>query len=283
MTTITAEPVTDADPRPVGLPAATSTRFIAEAMAFLREPSTMFFGFAFPIVLFAIFASVFTEQFEVGGTTFTGATIYLAGMTTVALMSAGFLDNLSTITTDREDGNLRRLYSSPMPRGVYLGGRLAMVVLNTLLQVIVLLVVAIVFFDVAQPHDWLTFAWVVVLGTAAMTAIGIGASGLISSQRAAVAVANGATNVLAFLSGCYIPAQNLPDWMISVGQVFPAYWVAHGLRFTLLPDEYAAVEPGGQWDLAGTALVLSAWLVVGLLVSRFTFRWQPTQPGGKRR
>jgi ABC-2 type transport system permease protein len=40
-----------------------------------------------------------------------------------------------------------------------------------------------------------------------------------------------------------------------------------------LPDSFAAVEQSGAWNLEGVAIALVAWLVVGLVVCRLTFRW----------
>ena len=40
-----------------------------------------------------------------------------------------------------------------------------------------------------------------------------------------------------------------------------------------LPDDFKVMEQNGEWDLGLVAIVLVAWLVVGLIVSRVTFRW----------
>jgi ABC-2 type transport system permease protein len=49
--------------------------------------------------------------------------------------------------------------------------------------------------------------------------------------------------------------------------------MAQGMRAVFLPEEYAALEQNGEWDLAGVAIALVVWLVVGLVLSRVTFRW----------
>jgi ABC-2 type transport system permease protein len=46
-----------------------------------------------------------------------------------------------------------------------------------------------------------------------------------------------------------------------------------------LPDEAAALEPSGSWQLGATAAVLVAWLVVGLVVGVRTFRWRRRDDG----
>ena len=40
-----------------------------------------------------------------------------------------------------------------------------------------------------------------------------------------------------------------------------------------LPSGYESLEVGGTWNLQGVAIVTAIWLVVGLVVTRMTFRW----------
>ena len=45
------------------------------------------------------------------------------------------------------------------------------------------------------------------------------------------------------------------------------------MRYVFLPDDYAVLEQNQEWNLAGVAIALVIWLVVGLVLSRLTFRW----------
>jgi ABC-2 type transport system permease protein len=49
--------------------------------------------------------------------------------------------------------------------------------------------------------------------------------------------------------------------------------MAQGMRSVFLPEDFATLEQGGTWDLAGVAIITAIWLVVGLAVTRMTFRW----------
>jgi ABC-2 type transport system permease protein len=55
--------------------------------------------------------------------------------------------------------------------------------------------------------------------------------------------------------------------------VFPLKWIAQGMRAAILPDSFKAAEPGGEWALGLVAIMLAIWLIVGLILSRATFRW----------
>lgn len=272
--------------RSPGLVSAVAMRTRGEMLQFYREPLQVFFGFAFPIVLFAIFATIFDQSWTMpDGTEVKTSTYYLAGMIAAAVMTSGFQSTAEIIATERDDRTLRRLAVSPMPRSAYLLGKVVLVLINTTLQTALLLVVARALFDVPMPHQVLTFAWVLLLGTAAATAAGVAFASALPSGRAAIAAATPITVVLSFFSGSYIPMSELPTWLQHLGYVFPQAWIARGLRVSLLPEQFGQeieIAPFGLSDmpvLPLAALVLTAWLVVMLVLARTTFRWSPRDAG----
>lgn len=272
--------------RSPGLVSAVAMRTRVELLQFYREPLQVFFGFAFPIVLFAIFATIFDQSWTMpDGTEVKTSTYYLAGMIAAAVMTSGFQSTAEIIATERDDRTLRRLVVSPMPRNAYLLGKVVLVLINTTLQTALLLVVARALFDVPMPHQVLTFAWVLLLGTAAATAAGVAFASALPSGRAAIAAATPITVVLSFFSGSYIPMSELPTWLQHLGYVFPQAWIARGLRVSLLPEQFGQeieIAPFGLSDmpvLPLAALVLTTWLVVMLVLARTTFRWSPRDAG----
>ena len=81
--------------------------------------------------------------------------------------------------------------------------------------------------------------------------------------------------VLQFISGVFFVYDQLPTWMQTLGAIFPLKWLAQGMRSVFLPQSFAQQEVGGSWQLGWTALVLGAWIVLGLGLSLRTFRWLP--------
>jgi ABC-2 type transport system permease protein len=134
--------------------------------------------------------------------------------------------------------------------------------------------VAVYGIDLPAGADWLTFAWVTVLGAAACTLLGIAVSSLARNGRSASATVTPIALVLEFVSGVFLPFDQVPGWLQDVASVFPVKWLAQGLRSVFLPDALAASEPAGSWELGRVALVLGAWCVAGLLLCVLTFRWQ---------
>jgi len=169
-----------------------------------------------------------------------------------------------------------------MTASAYFIGKMVMVAVATVAEVIVLLAVGMLVFDVELPSEagrWLTFGWVLVLSVISCSLLGIAISGLAKSAQSAAATTNVPYIALMFLSGVYITIDALPDWMITVGSLFPIKWAAQGLRSVFLPDSMASQEAAGSWEHGTTALVLGAWCVIGLVLCLATFRWTNKRAG----
>lgn len=240
----------------------------------MRARDAMAFVFAYPIVMLVIFGAVFADSALPDGTPF--AHYFLAGIAATGIVLTSFQSLSVQIAGEREDGTLKRLRGMAVSPLVYVAGKLGMVLVTSLAQLVLLLAVARLAYDVPLPVDaehWATFGWVFVLGTAAGTLLGVAFSALPRSSRSATAVTAPVVVVLQFFSGVFFTLDSLPGWMLAVADVFPLKWMAQGLRAAFLPETAAAGEPGGSWELGTGALVLTLWCVVGLVVCLRTFRW----------
>ena len=180
------------------------------------------------------------------------------------------------IALERGDGTLKRLSGTPLPVGSYFVGKFGQVLVTSLLQVALLVLVARVLFGVPLPTDagsWLTLAWVYLLGIATSALVGIALSRVPRSGKSATAVIVPITLVLQFISGVYLFFYQLPEWLQNFASLFPLKWMAQGMRYVFLPEDYAVLEQNQEWDLSAVAMALGIWLVVGLVLSRMTFRW----------
>jgi ABC-2 type transport system permease protein len=252
-----------------------------ETTVYFRAGDTIFFTFLFPVVLLGIFSVAFqgmgnvgTEADGSGG--ISQAAYYLPGMIAAGILLSGVQNLGVDIAMERGDGTMKRLAGTPLPVLSYFIGKMGQVLVTSAAQVTILLLLARVAFGVSLPADlehWLTFVWVYLLGIVTAAVLGIAMSRLPRSGKSASAVIIPPLLVLQFISGVYLQFTLLPDWLQNVASVFPLKWIAQGMRAALLPDGFATVEPGGDWNLAGVALVLGIWLVLGLVVCRVTFRW----------
>lgn len=257
-----------------------------ELKQFFRERDAVIFIFAFPTVMLALFSTVFGGDGGVfggdGGPSVEFGQYFLPGMLAAGIMLTSFQSLAISITTERDDGTLKRLRGTPAPPLAYFLGKVGLVLVTSAGQIVLLLAVAALAFGIDLPGDssrWLTFAWVFVLGTAAGTVLGVAFSSVPRSARSASAVVTSVVLVLQFISGVFFVFNQLPGWLQDVASVFPLKWMAQGMRSVFLPPELEVTEVAGSWQHGPTALVLAAWLAVGLVLCARTFRWTRRDAG----
>jgi len=253
-----------------------------ELLGYFRSPDTVFFTFLFPILMLAIFGVAFDSIGEIGakpdGTGgISMAAYYLPGMVAAGLLLGGVQNLAVDIAREKSEGWLRRLGGTPLSPASYFVGKIGMVLLTSLAQLALLLVFARLALGVDLPTDpelWLRFSWIFVFGIITMTLLGIALSAVPRSSRSATAVVLPIVLLLQFVSGVYLQFSMLPEWLQHIASVFPLKWLAQGMRAVFLPEHFAGAELSGEWDLGLVALNLGIWLVIGLVASLVTFRWQ---------
>ena len=252
-------------------------RTAVELKMYSREKESVFFSFLFPILLLSLFSVIFSGQFEEsaaeGG--MTAGRFFLPGMLAAGVLLTSFQTMALSVATERDDGSLKRLRATPMPPVAYFLGKVGLVGVTSVLQTMLLLVVATLFFGVDLPTDpdrWAVFVVVFALGVFSGTVLGIAYSSLATS-RSIGAVVIGPMLVLQFISGVYIAFDDVPQWLQQVAALFPLKWIAQGMRSVFFPAEMAAAEMAGSWETGRTVLVLLAWGIGGLLLCVTTFRW----------
>ena len=244
-----------------------------ELKQFMRQRESVVFTLAFPIMLLGIFGSVFTNELT-DGVTF--SQYFVAGMIASGLVNTGFQQLAIMIPVERDFGTLKRLRGTPMPASSYFIGKVIVVFVTMLIQVLLLLIAGELFFGVNLPTDpakWFTFTWLILLGSAASTALGIAFSVVPKSGRGASAVVSPVVIILQFFSGVFFVFTDLPGWMQQVAAIFPLKWMTQGMRSVFLPDSFAAAEVAGTWETGRTFIIILAWLIAGLFLSIRTFKW----------
>jgi len=258
-----------------GLVLATLARSAVELKSFFRNRQSLVFTLLFPVLLLVIFGSIFGGTVPGTGTGY--KQVFMAGIIAAGIMSVAFSNLAINISMERDDGTIRRLAVSPMPRSAYFAGKVIRVLVTALLETALLVALAVGLFHLPAPSTpgrWLTLLWVLGLGVAACSLLAVAFTAAIPNSRSAAAIVTPVYLVLQFISGVVFPYNQLPRWMQSLAAFFPLKWMAQGLRSVFLPDTFTRVEPAGGWEHGHTALVLLLWSVVGLVAIALTFRWR---------
>ena len=244
-----------------------------EMKQFLRQRESLVFTLFFPVILLFIFGSVFQDTIAPG---VTFSQYFVAGMVASGLVNTGFQQLSITIPMERDDGTLKRLRGTPMSVSSYFIGKSLLVTFLMIIQTALLLFFGTVLFGLNLPTDvatWWTFTWLIILGSACSTVLGIAFSVVPKTGRGASAVVSPIVIILQFFSGVFFVFTSLPTWMQQFAALFPLKWLTQGMRSVFLPDDFASQEVAGNWEIGRTALVLSIWLIVGVILAIKTFKW----------
>jgi ABC-2 type transport system permease protein len=255
-----------------------SVRTKYEFIAYFREFDAVFFTFLFPIIMLGIFSAAFGGMGDLtaGDAKIGFATYYLPAMVAAGVLLSGVQNLAISVAQEKGDGTLKQLGGTPLPPLSYFIGKLTTSLVTGALQVVLLLAFSRLVFGVQLPTDparYLDLLWIFVLGILACGLLGLALSAVPRSGRSASAVVIPVLLFLQFISGVYLPFSQLPSWMQTLASLFPLKWLAQGMRSVFLPDEFKQLEVGHEWALGNVALVIAAWLIVGLIVTRLTFRW----------
>jgi ABC-2 type transport system permease protein len=247
-------------------------QFRYDQKAFWRNPASVFFTVMFPVVLLLIFATVFGSQtVDVRGGIKT-TTYYVPAIITLSVISATMQSLAMSLVIAREDCRLKRSRGTPMPPWVFIAGRVGNSIVVALMMLALLAAIGRVLYGVEIPWDRLPAIVVtLVIGAAAFCCLGIALTAAIPSQDAAAPIVNALLLPLYFLSGVFIPDDQLPNGVIHFADIFP---IRH--FFEAFFDAYVPANGGGgaavSWD---NLAIVAIWGVVGLLLAVRFFRWTP--------
>jgi ABC-2 type transport system permease protein len=172
-----------------------------------------------------------------------------------------------TVTIARDEGLLKRVHGTPLPTATYLGARVVHSILMGLLLAAIVAGFGLLVFGVEIRLSALPLMVpTLVLGAMSFAALGLAVAGLIPSSQSAPAVVNAIVLPLLFISNVFVQVEE--GALVTISELFPVRRLADALQALYHPASAGPLDPG---DL----LWLAAWGLVGLLVARRTFSWEP--------
>ncbi len=222
-----------------------------ELLLTLRRGESVLITLIVPALLLIFFASLNI----VPATNGHAINFLLPGMLALAVMATGMVSLGIATAYERYYGVLKRLGGSPLPRSGLIIAKVISVLALELIQTVILVGVAAVFYGWRPTGTPLLALPVMVLGTVTFAALGL----------AMAAGANGLYLLFLLLGGGILPLEHLPGPLAAVAQLLPAAALTEALR--------AAMTDGAAFP-GFALLVLIVWAVVILLVAVRTFQWE---------
>ena len=230
----------------------------------LREPIGAFFTLAFPLMLLFIFGSIYGNEPSdfLGG--FGSIDLSVPGYIGMIIGTIGMLSLPIALATYREQGVLRRLQATPLPSSTILWSQVAVNLVMTAFGALLLVTAGFLVYDLRPPEASLGLIAAALLGGLSFLAVGFVLAGVLPTPRAAQAVGMALFYPMLFLSGAAMPRQIMPESVQKFSEFLPLTHVVKLLEELWLK---------GTWNLTSLAVVIGL-LVIGIIVSRQTFRWE---------
>jgi len=239
-----------------------STRI--EVKLFLREPLTVVFTLALPLIFLFVLGGIFGNTPD--PTVFRGAgplDFYVPGYLGLVWTAVGLLATPVHLARYREDGVLRRLRASGAGAPTVLGSQIAVAFLVSAVGAAMVIVSAAIVYDTSAPASvaGVLAAWL--LCGLLFASLGLLLS-CIPSSRGALGAGLGLFFVMMLLSGVGPPPEVLTGPMRAVSDVLP---LTYAVR--LLQDAWLGLA--ATWTDVAVVLGFIAAALVGW---RLLFRWE---------
>jgi ABC-2 type transport system permease protein len=239
-----------------------------EQRAYWRNRGRGVFTFVFPLMFLLIFGSLDKGAHisSLGGIPYDD--FYVPGILAYGVIATTYMNMALSTSILRDQGVLKRMQGTPLPRWAYIAARVGSTILIMLALTVITLALGAVAYDVHVRVPTLPgLILTLLLGTAAFTTLGIGITRFIANAETAPVIVNLTVLPLTFISSVWYPIPGMPKALVDIAKVFPIQPLADGLEYAFNP--HTAMGAGLR---AQDLRTLAIWTVIGVVMMLRTLR-----------
>lgn len=242
----------------------------ANYKAYVRDRTTLFFTFAFPLFFLAIFGLIFAGQSvpdeDLPYINYIAPGVLSWGVGNAAVFAVAF-----TLVQWRRDDILRLIWRTPTGTGAVVAARATVALGVGLVQAVLFVAVALLpVFGLELTSTWPLALPVLVVGVVAFLGLGLVVGTIADTPEAVGAIGNFVMVPMAFLSGAFYPLSEMPGWLQTVSRVLPLRYFDEGVA--------DALSGRATWSSIGLdCAALAGFAVLFGLVGLRLFRWSSTR------
>ena len=235
-----------------------------ELKLFFREPLTMVFTFALPVVFLLVMGGVFGNHPDPKYYRGVGAVNYYnPAYIALVLASIGIVAMPVHLTAYRERRVLKRLHASSLSVWSVIGSQILVSFVIAILGSILLTILSMIVFKSNAPKMWELLIPAFILGTLCFTSLGVLLGAILPNTRSAQGIGLLLFFVMMILGGAGPPREAMSNVMNAVGDVTPIW---HVIR--LLQEPWL----GFGWQVQASLIVGGITIVATALSVKF-FKW----------
>jgi ABC-2 type transport system permease protein len=191
----------------------------------------------------------------------------LPGILAMSLMQLGLFGTAQPLVALRDQGVLRRLSATPLPRWTVLASQITMRLTIALAQTVIIVGFGVVAFNVPLLGNPILLLGMVILGALTFISLGYMVAAFSKNQETASGISSLINFPMMFLSGLFFPVEFVPQFLHPVIAIMPLTYLVDAVRQIMIgtnPLYPMFVDVG----------VLAAWLVGGLILAIRFFKWE---------
>jgi len=190
----------------------------------------------------------------------------MPGIISIVLMFISFLLASITIVQERAKKTLIRTLLTPLSLEQFIIAKTSALILIALMQGIILVIVAFVFYGVVVPSSqWGMLFLIILVYSAAFIGIGMALATYSESENTAMLSSLVLGIPMLFLSGIFFPFETMPELMVRLGNALPITMGIKALDSVLIYNE-------GFDAVAGYLIPLLGYGIAGIGLAYFLLR-----------
>ena len=191
----------------------------------------------------------------------------LPGLLAFTLMQLSIAGSGFNIVEYRRKGILKRLFVTPIRPRDFIASIVMARMAIVLIQLTVLILVAVLVLNVTIVGNFVSFYFIVMLGTFIFLCLGFCLGSVAKTQQAVMAVGNIVIFPQIFLSGVFYPIESMPELIQPIAKILPLSFVSTAMR-------EIANNGASLLSIAPSLLGIALWFVIAFVLATRLFVWK---------
>ena len=191
----------------------------------------------------------------------------MPGIVAMSIMQMGLFSVAFAFVQLKSRGILRRLLATPVHPASFLFAQVFTRLTVSIIQTLVLIGVAVLFFNVHLAGNLGAILILAVMGGGVFVSMGFAVSGWAKSEEVAAPIANVIALPMMFLSGIFFPRNAMPEALQTITDFLPLTYLADAMR-------NIAIDGEALWSQGWNILGLTVWLALSFAVAVRLFKWE---------
>jgi len=189
---------------------------------------------------------------------------FLPGIIGFTIMTSCIYGSIERNTKFRKDGILRKLLTMPITRSEWILSKMLFMLFLSFISTSVILIFGILVWQINIKIN--LFVILLIIATSFLfSGIGMIIGRFVKEQETADMAGGAITFPMMFLAGTFFPLDQMPDFLQSIAQVLPLYYVNEGMRNAMIYGDFDKTL-----YFTGFVLVFSAiFFIIGVFLTKW--------------